>query len=229
MRCIVQTPTNKLENSLEFYSKLNFELIGLDDETLLSDGKIIIEINPERYARAGLKICAGSWRKVADQLEEITSVIQTKTGFLLAAPSGCLIYLEECPEKPNYDITGISPSVLGNFASLSLETTDLQKSLDFWLKIGFKITSGTIDHGWISLIGPDGFSMSILKILGCPHLFFNPSLSFFNGSDNLKVIQKIRELEIPITEEITVFNNEGIVDNIIIRDPGGLGFFIFND
>lgn len=46
---------------------------------------------------------------------------------------------------------------------------------------------------------------------------------------NLAIIQKIRDLQIPITEEITHFNKEGIVDNIIIRDPGGLGFFIFND
>ena len=48
--------------------------------------------------------------------------------------------------------------------------------------------------------------------------------------DDIKqLIQKIRDLKIPITEEITVFNDQGVVDNIIIRDPGGLGFFIFND
>lgn len=46
---------------------------------------------------------------------------------------------------------------------------------------------------------------------------------------NLAVIKKIRELNIPIVEEISTFNKEGIVDNIIIRDPGGYGFFIFSD
>jgi hypothetical protein len=43
------------------------------------------------------------------------------------------------------------------------------------------------------------------------------------------VIQKIRDLNIPITEEITAFNTECIVDNVIIRDPEGFGFFVFND
>lgn len=229
MRCIVQTPTSKLEKSIDFYSKLNFELIELNEKALISDGKVIIEINPDRHARAGLKIYGECWRDKTEELEELTNVVQTKTGFLLSDPSGCIIYLEECSVMPNYDMASLKPSVLGNFAGLSLETTDLRKSLEFWLKLGFKITAGAVDHGWISLIGTDGFSVSILKILGSPHLFFNPSLSYFNGPENPKIIQKIRDLGIPITEEITVFNEQGIVDNIIIRDPGGLGFFIFND
>jgi len=63
----------------------------------------------------------------------------------------------------------------------------------------------------------------------CPHLFFNPSMTFFNGKENLQIIERIRNLDIPITEEIREFNKEGIADNIIIRDPGGYGFFIFSD
>jgi hypothetical protein len=68
-----------------------------------------------------------------------------------------------------------------------------------------------------------------MKPQTCPHLFFNPSLNFFNGEDNISIISKIRSLDIPITEEITHFNKENKVDNIIIRDPGGYGFFLFND
>ena len=68
-----------------------------------------------------------------------------------------------------------------------------------------------------------------MKTGSCPHLFFNPSLTYFNGAKNLSIIQQIKTLQIPITEEITHFNKEGIVDNIIIRDPGGLGFFLFSD
>ena len=54
-------------------------------------------------------------------------------------------------------------------------------------------------------------------------------MTYFNGGNNLAVIQDIREAGIPITEEITQFNDRGEVDNVIIRDPGGYGFFIFND
>ena len=63
----------------------------------------------------------------------------------------------------------------------------------------------------------------------CPHLFFNPSLTYFNSGRNPEVIAGIRAAGIPISEEITIFNKEGRVDNIIIRDPGGYGFFLFND
>ena len=58
---------------------------------------------------------------------------------------------------------------------------------------------------------------------------YNPSLTYFNGGKNLPVIAAIREAGIPITEEITHFNEDGIVDNVILRDPGGYGFYIFND
>ncbi len=68
-----------------------------------------------------------------------------------------------------------------------------------------------------------------MKPNACPHLFFNPSLTYFNGKNNIDIIAKIRALNISITEEITHFNKEGKVDNIIIRDPGGFGFFLFND
>jgi hypothetical protein len=63
-----------------------------------------------------------------------------------------------------------------------------------------------------------------MKPFSCPYLFYNPSLTFFNGKENNpKVIQKVRDL----TEEITAFNTEGIVNNVIIRDPGGFGLFVF--
>jgi len=72
-------------------------------------------------------------------------------------------------------------------------------------------------------------AVSFMQPNSCPHLFFNPSMTYFNGKNNLPIIAKIREAGILITEEITHFNQEGIVDNIIIRDPGGYGFFIFSD
>ena len=56
----------------------------------------------------------------------------------------------------------------------------------------------------------------------------------------LKVLERLDRLEVdgkdhsPLLSniciwKITQFNKEGIVDNVIIRDPGGYGFFIFND
>jgi hypothetical protein len=36
-------------------------------------------------------------------------------------------------------------------------------------------------------------------------------------------------LDIKVEEEITAFNPDGIIDNVILRDEGGYGFFVFND
>ena len=105
----------------------------------------------------------------------------------------------------------------------------MTKSAKFWSIFGYEITTGKEEQGWIVMTKEGFLPISIMKPFACPHLFFNPSLTYFNGGNNLPVIKKIRNLGIPITEEITEFNKEGIVDNVIVRDPGGLGFFVFND
>ncbi len=229
MKCTIQTPTNAIDNSIEFYTKLGFEMLEYDKNAVFSDGKFILEVNPERTTRAGLRIYGDGWRDTVNELQRLTNVIQTKTGFVLTDPTGSKIYLEEEIKPCSAELSAIKPSALGNFSGLTLETTDMHKTLQIYQLLHFKILSGAPDQGWISLMGPGDFPLAILYHGNCPHLFYNPSLSFFNGKNNESIIQNIRELEIPITEEITAFNDQGTVDNIIIRDPGGLGFFIFND
>jgi len=120
-------------------------------------------------------------------------------------------------------------AITGQFAGISLETIDINQSIHFWQSIGYTIQSGSRDQGWLTLSNGSGVDISLMKAGSCPHLFFNPSLTYFNGAKNLAIIKQLKTLQVPITEEITHFNKEGIVDNIIIRDPGGLGFFLFND
>ena len=120
----------------------------------------------------------------------------------------------------------IESSVLGNNMGLSLETTDFEKSNQIWQAVGFKKSD---QQGWVVFKNEDGLIVSLMKPNNCPHLFFNPSLTCFNGAANPDIIQKIRDLDIPITEEITQFNKQGLVDKLILRDPGGYGFFVFND
>ena len=226
MKAVVHTPTNGLKNSLDFYSKLNFKVLSKENPVLVSDGKAIIEINPDRFARAGVKLYRKSWGKSLKELEQLTSLTKIEGGYLLSDANGVWIYLVEGEPDWDFDLSQIQPSVLGNYAGITLETTDMSRTVKIWQKIGF---SGTMDQAWVSFTSEDGMMINFLKPNSCPHLFFNPSLTYFNGKNNLSVIQKIRDLNIPITEEITYFNKEGIVDNVIIRDPGGYGFFIFND
>lgn len=229
MPTLIHTPTPALSQSLDFYQRLHFQRISHPDKLLVSDGKCLICINPDRFARAGLQLYAASWLEKLSQLEKLTAVTTTETGFLFGTPSGTRVYLSIGDLDLDADLSAIPASHLGNFAGISLETTDMEQSARIWEVLGFKLAMGSVDQGWVGFQNEDEMMVSLMKPNSCPHLFFNPSLTYFNGKNNPAVIEKVRQAEIPITEEITHFNSEGLVDNIIIRDPGGYGFFLFND
>ncbi|MEP2668057.1 MAG: hypothetical protein ABJH04_03625 [Cyclobacteriaceae bacterium] len=229
MQSLIHTPTNGIKNSLAFYQKLEFNVVADKNRTLVTDGKALIEINPDRFARAGVKLYRQSWSKEVAQLKKLTTVHKIKEGYLLGDASNVWIYLVEGESKIKHKPAEASFSVLGNYAGLSLESLDIVRSVAIWKALGFE-TNGSTDQGWVACKNEDELMVNIMNPLMCPHLFINPSLTYFNGKENNpKVIKKLRALKIPITEEITHFNDNGIVDNVIIRDPGGYGFFIFND
>lgn len=225
----IHTPTNNLSKSIAFYSDLKYELVSSSKPCLFKDTNTFIEINPDRYARAGIKLYKTSWALEIQELEQLTKVYKLANGYLLNELNGCWIYLIEEVFDFSTSQSDSSAAIPGAFAGLSLECADMERSLHIWQTLDFKVVQGDTSTGYLSLSNPNGFTVSLMKPLTCPHLFFNPSMTFFNGKDNLQVIEAIRKAGIPIAEEITHFNKEGIVDNIIIRDPGGYGFFIFND
>ena len=228
MKAVLQTPTPNVKSTTDFYSTIGFTQLS-KSPLLVSDNKVVIEINENRFARAGVKLFDISWNLIIEQLKDICIIHKIKNGYMLSTPSNTWIYLIESEESPQYDLSKLKPSILGSNAGLSLETPNIELSMQIWKTVGFSNQQGSLDQGWIALANSEGFTISLMQPNTCPHLFFNPSLTYFNGKENLSIIEKIRSLNIPITEEITHFNKEGTVDNIIIRDPGGLGFFLFSD
>ncbi len=227
MTTIIQTPTNHLENSIDFYERLDFKKIS-DRPVLLSDGKVVVEINNENTARAGVKLYQSDWSEEVEQLQTVTKVIAIENGYLFSDTSGTWFYLLNEVSLPSFDIANVGASTLGNYMGVCLETIDVEKSIQILEILGFKIAMGGLEQGWILLTKAD-CSISLMLPMRCPHLFFNPSLTYFNGKENLAIIDKIRQAGVPIAEEITVFNKENIVDNVVLRDAGGLGFFVFSD
>ncbi len=227
MLITIHTPTNALQNSLDFYSKLGFRQIS-ENPIIFTDGKALVEINPDRYARAGIKLYGKEWDDAVDKLKALTLVTAIPGGHLCGDLSGAYIYIMRDSPPIQWEPEEKCFGVPGNFAGLSLETTDIERSAPVYEVLGFEKTGGSPEGGYISY-SLDSFTVTLMRPLSCPHLFFNPSMTYFNGGKNLPVIEKIRALSIPIAEEITYFNKEGIVDNVIVRDPGGYGFFIFND
>ncbi len=228
MQILIQSPAAKPSQSLSFYESLNFKVISNENPVIVSDGQVHIEINPKKFVRAGIKVFKENWKKDVELLKTFTKVHKTDSGFLCSDPSNCWIYLEE--GTPSVELTKMECfSSLGNFAGMSLESMDIQKSIDIWACLGFEHSMGAIENGWYAMTEKNGFGVSFMTPNSCPHQFYNPSLTYFNGGKNLPVIDKIKLAGIPIAEEISTFNKEGIVDNVIVKDPGGYGFFIFND
>lgn len=239
MRVTIHTPTPDLDRSVAFYEKLGFvrssaEHAGGEDSVLLANGTMLVEVNPERTARAGLRLTKPSWAEEADVLSKSTTVVSLPGSRLAVDPSGVWVYLTEAEgaaaEQPP---EGPAECLLGNFAGLTLETVSVQESADFWDPLGFAVPDSVArpvgQHAYVGGLGPGDFGITWIAPNACPHLFFNPSFTFFNSGKNPEIIAAMRAAGIEITEEITVFNKEGLVDNVIIRDPGGYGFFVFND
>ncbi|WP_235298260.1 hypothetical protein [Portibacter marinus] len=224
---IVVAATPHLKKSLNFYQKLNYTALPSQERYLFQDHQMILEVNDDRKARTGLRFYKDTWEKEVKALMRLTEVKKKSQSYYFNDFSGVRIELKEGLSYISTD--GSGPSYLGNFAGVSLEGMSISQMLSIYELIGFKTIMGDENSGWISISNEEGFTISLMDFDSCPHQFYNPSLTYFNGKDNLKVIDKIKELDISVTEEITYFNKDHLVDNIIIRDPGGLGFFIFSD
>lgn len=227
MKSIIQTPTPELEQSLNFYRNLGFEKVRTENSNVVTDGKAIIEIKTERTARAGVILYADDWQRELAELRIDFSVHALDNGFLVGDPGGVWVYLLR-GDGVEVKLKEESFATTGNFAGLSIETLAIHKSQELWQVLGFEPSAGDADKGWVSLSNGE-LTVSLMAPLACPHLFFNPSLTYFNGEKNEHLIAEIRKTGVKIAEEVTVFNDRGEVDNLILQDPGGLGIFMFND
>ena len=91
MNTFLQTPTNNLRHSLDFYKKLNFKILSSESPALVTDGKAIIEINPDRFARAGIKFYKNNWSTKIELLKKLTKVSNMNSILWM-----CLIYKQFC-------------------------------------------------------------------------------------------------------------------------------------
>lgn len=225
---IFQTPTPNLTDSIEFYQKLNFEIVNLADQTYACGKNLIIQINADRFARTGIKILVSN-QELKSNFQDIDNQTETTQGIMTVSPEGVVIYIESVKSDKLSSLKNDINTSLGNFNGISIESINIDSSLKFWSKIGFNLVSGKTEDGWVMIKDESGFEINLMRYNLCPHLFINPGLNFFNGKANTQIIKNIRTANIRILEEITHFNPGHPADNIIIQDPGGLTAFLFND
>lgn len=229
---IIHTGVSDTAVSRKFYSRLGFSEVKSGKEIYFMDDQMIVWLNTERFARPGICLYGLKAKKLVSELKPEFQAQEFDRFFVISAPGGCAVYLmkEKYPDNLEDEFKKQNQrSALGNFAGLTLETAEMKRGQSLFETLGFKLTSGTSESPWFTMENESGFAVSAMAYGNCPHLFYRPSLSFFNAGNNLENIQNIRSAEVEIAEEISIFNKEGIVDNIILRDPAGLGFFVFND
>jgi len=229
MKLLVQSATAILEESIEFFDSLEFEKLQTENNLLFRDSNYIVDINPNRYSRTGLKFYSENWEEAIEKIKELVNIEKFEEYYQLTDPSGTKYFLYPASSYPAYSSNAESKSILGNLMGIGLETNDILLSKKVLEIIGFKQNKGDVNSGWINMNYNDEYDISLMKSNMSPHLFFNPSLIYFNGEKNPEIIEKVRKKGIEIYEEIRVFNKENKVDNIMLRDKGGLGFFVFND
>ena len=61
MKSTIITPTPNINQSLAFYKKLKYHELTGSESTMVSDGKVIIEINESRSTRPGIIFYKDSW------------------------------------------------------------------------------------------------------------------------------------------------------------------------
>jgi len=227
MNIQIQTSTPKLAASLQFYRDLGMTVEEHDNCAFAYEAGITIKINYDRYARPGILIYEMDLLALKEKLSSDQVIIEYDNYIQLKGACGVNIYLLEGspPVTPN----GSSKSILGNYQGISLETICMDKSLALWSVLGFELEAGEPSQSWMTLKNKAGVAISLMALNSCPHVFYNPSLTYFNSGKNDLIIAEIRKKNISIHEEVTHFNPNGEVDNVILRDPGGVGFFVFND
>ncbi|OHX64063.1 VOC family protein [Flammeovirga pacifica] len=221
----IQTITTEQLKSVDFYSSLNYEIVQNDHESWAVSSASQILIGNNKQDRLGLVLFDIN---ATSQLQKANYQVHSQEDSTVCiAPSGVKVFIKNTPPPEFSSKNDLLP---GQCMGISIETPSMEASIQFWETLGFQISMGEASQGWVAMSHANGTMISLMKYGMCPHQFFNPSLTFFNGKEgNPKIIQAIKDKNIPIAEEITHFNENNEVDNIILKDPAGIGFFIFND
>lgn len=113
---------------------------------------------------------------------------------------------------------------LGAF-SISLTVADLQISADFYQKLGFEVTGGDAEQGWLILVNGPAVIGLFQGMFDKNMLTFNPGLVL--GPDQPDVFTDVREIAeqlqaqgLELTEVVAADDPEGPA-HISLIDPDG--------
>ncbi len=202
MKFITQISSPNYKRSCQFYETAGYHSLLEDDNgRYIFDGKYISLISKNRKFRNGLIVFTDSEIEVSKSNSELYA------SEIAQDPNGMHVVFRDSSSYPSFHIDQLGNSTFGNPYGLGIESVHFKETCAFWMKFGFKIGFGEIEKGGFVSMNSNGFDLAIFKHGSCPHSFNNPSFSFFNGKEgNPKIIQRLKELNMEFSEEVTVFN-----------------------
>lgn len=225
-----------LGRSLQFYKKLGYQ--PLNDpflpasDALLTDGMIRLRLQPGSAWKVDLIYFADDVREKAEALERLgvridkglnTSGQISKVSF--TDPNGLEVTLLQLKSSSLVLPSNIPISKAGRFGELSIETEDIPRSLDFWMKLGFEPTKymPVPPDTWASISeGP--LMLGIYKKGHLPHIIKTPTITYFE-EDMPERIRKLKQEGMEFVQELP--GPDGQTGHAIAQAPEGQLIFLF--
>lgn len=229
--------TRLFDQSLKFYKEdLGFnalvETSSPSDRIKLTDGVITLSLEQASEWEAGLTYVSEDVSAQVAMLErEGLTVVKSRekagrvTQAFFTDPSGVKVTLEESSNRQITPGEKRPLTQLGQFGELSIETDDVQKSLDFWMKLGFRPTQymPAQPASWAS-IEDDLLVIGIYQKGHAKHIFKTPSITYFEA-DMPARLRRLKQKGISFAQELP--GEDGEVGHGIVEAPEGTLLFLF--
>lgn len=240
--CVYVTSTN-LDSSVALYEKIGFPKIATNIIPVpwaqVSDGSLLIMMRKDSAEYVGLTYYASDIEKVVTQLEkngiEFTQKPKEADAikrYYFKSPDGLNIMLASnvgaFKQPTGTTMLNMNPIALqsedkypnkecGAFGEFCHPVTDLNKSIEYWKKLGFEVTTQmSAPYPWAVL--SDG-----LMLIGLHQTknFSYPAVTYFG----LNTDKRVEQLKQNGVKNITQFMGN---NNVVLRTWEGLHFFLFS-
>ncbi|MEO6405431.1 MAG: VOC family protein [Ferruginibacter sp.] len=239
----VYITTANMDSSLVVYSKLGFTRSSYSDApfrwSLLSDGSLNIMLRQDDKPFIGLTYYATDPHKLAEQLEKEGVVFDKKPKegdvmkrYFIKSPDGFTITLVNnagsFKQPTGITLLTMKPADFsaadkypnkqaGAFGEFAQPVTDLNASVEFWKKLGFKVMAN-IKEPYPHAILSDG--LMLIGLHQTSH-FTYPAVTYF-GMNTAKRVQDLKDNGLQNFSEIMGKNN------VALQTWEGQHFFLFS-
>lgn len=219
-----------LERSLDFYKKLGYQPLNdpstRASDALLTDGMIRLRLQSGSAWKVTLIYFTDEITEQAEALERCGVKIHTESNKIsFTDPSGLEVNVVQ-RNRSSFVLPANKPiSKAGRFGELSIETDDFQRSLDFWMKLGFEPTPimPIPPDTWASISdGP--LALGIYLNGHLQHVIKTPTIAYFDD-EMPERIQKLKQEGMDFVQEFP--GPDGQTAHAVAEAPEGQLLFLF--